>query len=197
MARENMSSESGVGKAAPVPFLFEGEHLVRIVYGADSEPWFVGIDVCHVLGISDHTQTLGRLNEDERGRDMIPTPGGDQRVIIVSEPGVYRLMFSSRKPEAERFKRWLAHDVLPSLRRTGRYEFGGFSVSRINTAALNAASRAIGEVRRSLGARIAAAALPEIFGKAGITIPNGGPDQRELELVSPENEAASRHHRRA
>ena len=131
MARENMSSESGVGKAAPVPFLFEGEHLVRIVYGADSEPWFVGIDVCHVLGISDHTRRFGRLNEDEGDGHMIPTPGGDQRVIIVSEPGVYRLMFSSRKPEAERFKRWLAHDVLPSLRRTGSMSSADFRSRRI------------------------------------------------------------------
>ena len=49
------------------------------------------------------------------------TLGGSQSVIVVSEPGVYRLVFRSRKPEAERFKRWLAHEVLPQIRKTGRF----------------------------------------------------------------------------
>lgn len=106
-----------------IPFAFD-EHLVRAVWrGAD--PWFVGKDVCQVLGISKHHQALDALDPDERGTCSVGTPGGDQVVIVISEPGVYRLVFHSRKPEAERFKRWLAHDVLPQLRRTGRYELDG------------------------------------------------------------------------
>lgn len=100
-------------------FAFE-EHLVRVVE-LDGEPWFVGKDVCSVLGIKDHKQALESLDDDERGRYTIPTPGGDQDGIIVSEPGVYRMVFRSRKEEAERFKRWLAHEVIPAIRRTGEY----------------------------------------------------------------------------
>lgn len=100
-------------------FAFD-EHLVRstLIEGA---PWFVGKDVCGVLGIVKHNQALDALHEDERGTCSIGTPRGEQMMIIVNEPGVYRLVFTSRKPEAERFKRWLAHDVLPQIRRTGAY----------------------------------------------------------------------------
>lgn len=106
--------------AALNPLLFEGEHLVRQIE-KDEEVWFVGLDVCRVLGIKDHHQALERLDEDERGGYSIPTPMGDQTMIVVSEPGVYRLVFTSRKPVAERFKRWLAHEVIPSIRKTGSY----------------------------------------------------------------------------
>lgn len=106
-------------------FAFE-EHLVRVVEQG-GEPWFVGKDVCGALAIKNHNDALSDLDEDEKGV-AITDPlyatergGGAQEVIIVSEPGVYRLVFRSRKPEAERFKRWLAHDVLPTLRRTGVY----------------------------------------------------------------------------
>ena len=102
------------------PLLFEGEHLVRHIE-KDGEVWFVGVDVCRVLGIRDHHQALERLDEDERGRCSIPTPRGDQEMIVVSEPGIYRLVFTSRKPVAERFKRWLAHEVIPAIRKTGGY----------------------------------------------------------------------------
>lgn len=100
-------------------FAFE-EHLVRVV-DRDGEPWFAGKDVCGALGISKHHQSLESLDEDERGTCTIGTPSGEQSMIVVSEPGVYRLVFRSRKPEAERFKRWLAHEVLPQIRRTGAY----------------------------------------------------------------------------
>lgn len=102
------------------PLLFEGEHLVRQI-DKDGELWFVGLDVCRILGIKDHHQALERLDEDERGRYTVPTPSGDQDMIVISEAGVYRLVFTSRKPIAERFKRWLAHDVIPQIRKTGFY----------------------------------------------------------------------------
>lgn len=101
-------------------FDFE-EQAVRIV-DQDGDAWFVGKDVCRCLEIADHHQAISRLSEDERGRYIVPTPSGTQEAKIVSEPGVYRLIFTSRTEAAERFKRWLAHDVLPALRQTGRYE---------------------------------------------------------------------------
>ncbi len=102
-----------------IPFAFE-ENLVRVVK-PNGEPWFVGKDVCQILEIRDHHQALERLDDDEKGGYNVPTPQGEQSVICVSEPGVYRLIFTSRKPQAERFKRFLAHDVLPALRRQGFY----------------------------------------------------------------------------
>lgn len=104
---------------AIIPFGFE-DHLIR-VYKPNGEPWFVGKDVCAVLEIKDHHQALERLDEDERGGCTVPTPKGDQTVITVSEPGVFRLIFASRKPAAERLKRFLAHEVLPALRKHGSY----------------------------------------------------------------------------
>lgn len=88
----------------------------------DNEPWFVGRDVCSALAVRYHKQALGRLDGDERIVCPLETEGGIQDFVAISEPGVYRLVFTSRTQAAERFKRWLAHDVLPSLRRTGRYE---------------------------------------------------------------------------
>lgn len=100
-----------------VPFAFE-ERLVRVV-NRDGEPWFVGRDVCQVLDIRNESDALGKLDADERSEVAIPDPSGTKFAIVISEAGVYRLVFRSRKPEAERFKRWLAHDVLPQLRKTG------------------------------------------------------------------------------
>ncbi len=106
-----------------MPWLFEEEHLIRSAE-IGKESWFVGLDVCKVLGIRDHKQALGRLDPDELGRYTVPPQIGDDQareMIVISEAGVYRLVFTSRKPIAERFKRWLAHDVIPAIRKTGRY----------------------------------------------------------------------------
>ncbi len=83
------------------------------------EPWFVAKDILDMLGL-DRT-ALRKLDEDERGVDTIHTPGGDQRVTTVSEPGFYALVLKSRKPEAKAIQRWVTHDVLPALRRDGAY----------------------------------------------------------------------------
>lgn len=85
----------------------------------DGEPWFVAKDVCDVLGL-DHT-ALRKLDADEKGRDSIPTLGGTQQMTMVSEPGFYRLVMKSRKPEAKAFQRWVTHEVLPAIRRDGGY----------------------------------------------------------------------------
>lgn len=92
----------------------------------DGEPWFIGKDVCRCLGIANHNDALARLTDDERKGVGTTDPLGKnlQQSIAVNEPGVYRLIFSSTKPEAERFRRWVFHEVLPSIRRTGRYATG-------------------------------------------------------------------------
>lgn len=101
-------------------FDFE-ENSVRSVL-IDGEPWFVGKDVCRCLEIVDHKQALRRLEEDERGGVLCTTPSGNQTMTCINEPGLYRLVFTSRVEAAQRFKRWLAHEVLPALRKTGRFE---------------------------------------------------------------------------
>lgn len=90
----------------------------------DGEPWFVAADVCRALDISDTWNALQRLDEDEKGTCSISTPGGPQEVSVVSEPGLYALVLGSRKPEARAFKRWITHEVIPAIRRTGGYLAG-------------------------------------------------------------------------
>lgn len=101
------------------PFAFNDE-LVRVVQIA-GDPWFVGRDVCRVIGLNNESQALARLDQDERRGYALQTPSGVQETIVISEPGLYRLAFTSRRPEAQAFTRWVTHEVLPQIRRTGRY----------------------------------------------------------------------------
>lgn len=96
------------------------EHPVRMVEQADG-PWWVLKDVCEALDISDHKSVSRRLDDDEKGVDFIPTPGGQQEVTVINEPGLYSVILRSNKPEAKAFKRWITHEVLPSIRATGGY----------------------------------------------------------------------------
>lgn len=94
---------------------------VRAVRGEDGEPLFVAKDVCAALGLGNSRQALARLDDDEKGVISTDTPGGEQQMQAVNEPGLYVLVLSSRKPEAKAFKRWVTHEVLPALRREGGY----------------------------------------------------------------------------
>lgn len=87
----------------------------------DDEPWFVATDVCKALEIRDTWNALQRLDEDEKGTCSISTLGGEQAMSIINEPGLYSLVLGSRKPEAKAFKRWITHDVIPTIRKTGGY----------------------------------------------------------------------------
>lgn len=87
----------------------------------DGEPWFVAADVCKALELPDTHKAIGRLDDDEKGKNSIPTPGGKQNVSVVNEAGLYSLVLGSRKPEAKAFKRWITHEVLPVIRKTGGY----------------------------------------------------------------------------
>lgn len=87
----------------------------------DSDPWFVAADVCKALELEKTNRALSRLDDDEKGAHSVSTPGGRQRMSIISESGLYSLILGSRKPEAKAFKRWITHEVIPSIRKHGAY----------------------------------------------------------------------------
>jgi prophage antirepressor-like protein len=125
MSFEEMA-ESAKSAGLPTEFKFD-ESCVRTVI-KDGEPWFVAKDVCEILDLEDPSMTVSRLEEDQRGKANVCTPGGQQQMLTVSESGLYSLIFTSRKPEAKRFRKWIASEVLPSIRKTGGYQIpeGGF-----------------------------------------------------------------------
>lgn len=91
----------------------------------DGEPWFVAKDVCEALELDNVSRAVERLDDDEKGITSIHTLGGEQDMLTVNEPGLYTLILGSRKPEAKAFKRWVTHEVLPAIRKTGRYAAPG------------------------------------------------------------------------
>jgi prophage antirepressor-like protein len=111
----------GVSKLNELTNVFQyGANELRTVIICE-EPWFVAKDVCEVLELTDVSKAVNRLDEDEKGTTIIPTLGGNQNLLTVNESGLYSLILTSRKPEAKQFKRWITHEVLPSIRKTGQY----------------------------------------------------------------------------
>lgn len=102
-----------------VPFAYSGKQ-VRVVI-VEGEPHFVAKDVCEALSVNNASDAVGRLDEDEKGVATVDTPGGSQLMAVISESGLYSLTLSSKKPEAKPFKRFVTHEVLPSIRETGQY----------------------------------------------------------------------------
>lgn len=90
----------------------------------DGDPWFVAKDVCDALTLENSRKATASLDDDEKGVSPIVTPSGTQQMTIVNESGLYNLIFQSRKPEAKKFRKWVTSEVLPSIRKTGRYEVG-------------------------------------------------------------------------
>lgn len=96
------------------------ETQVRTIH-IDGEPWWVLADVCQVLDLGSPHKVADRLDDDEKGRTSIPTLGGIQQMTIVNEPGLYSVILRSDKPQAKPFFRWITHEVVPSIRKTGAY----------------------------------------------------------------------------
>ena len=90
----------------------------------NDEPWFVAKDVCDILGLSNSRKATSALDMDERkdGVTISDTVGRTNYATVVNESGLYHLIFQSRKPEAKKFRKWVTSEVLPSIRKTGRYE---------------------------------------------------------------------------
>lgn len=106
--------------------IFKNEQFGEIrVIMKENEPWFVANDACRILAIANPRDALNRLDNDERDVVLTDTLGGKQELNVVNEPGLYTLVLGSRKPEAKNFKRWLTHEVIPSIRKTGTYSITG------------------------------------------------------------------------
>lgn len=123
--------------------IFESEKFgtIRTVSREDG-PWFVAADVCKALDIGNPSDALGRLDDDEKA--LVSIEGisrGNDKANIISEPGLYALVLSSRKPEAKAFKRWITHEVIPAIRKTGSYSTStsAFEVNRLSLAEQNEA----------------------------------------------------------
>lgn len=113
-----MSTADQSPTTLPTIFNFE-THPIDVYQGDDGAPLFVGRQVCDVLGLK--RQALYRLDDDEKGVRSTDTPGGTQEITVINEAGLYSLILRSRKPETKRFRRWVTHEVLPAIRKTGAY----------------------------------------------------------------------------
>ncbi|KYF19501.1 hypothetical protein AIZ08_16575, partial [Salmonella enterica subsp. enterica serovar Typhimurium] len=108
-------------------FSFQESHPVRVVL-VGGDPWFVAADVCNAIGIINHRDAVGKLDEDEKGVGSADTLGGKQEVTIVSESGLYTLILRCRDAvkqgtTAWRFRKWVTNEVLPAIRKNGEYAF--------------------------------------------------------------------------
>ena len=120
---------------------FDFEDFAVRVVTRDGEPWFVAADVCRVLEIANSRDAVSGLDDDEKitvaNPDGNPRAGIPHQFNIISESGLYALIFTSRKPEAKKFRKWVTSEVLPAIRKTGKYEVA----APVDTKALEDAAK--------------------------------------------------------
>lgn len=143
--------------------IFESEEFgkVRTVV-RDGEPWFVAADVCKTFGVTNNRNVIARLDDDEKDVQIVDTLGGEQKMSVVNEPGLYRMLFTmcptnargigsielqARQEKLKAFKRWITHEVIPQIRKTGGYipVEKGMSDMEIMARALQISQRTISE----------------------------------------------------
>ena len=105
--------------AQVIPFQFEAREIRTLLI--DDQPWFVATDVSSALLYSEAKDMTRNLDDDEKGRQIVPTHSGDQEMIVISESGLYHALLKSRKPEARPFRKWVTAEVLPAIRSHGCY----------------------------------------------------------------------------
>ena len=130
------SAKTDVGLAQNDVMTFNSAEFgnVRIVI-IDGEPWFVGKDVAKSLEYRNASDMTRNLDDDEKGTQIVRTLGGNQTMTIISESGLYHAAIKSRKQEAQKFRKWVTSEVLPSIRKTG-----GYTVPRTYAEALQVAA---------------------------------------------------------
>lgn len=128
---------------------------VRIVMVA-GDPWFVANDVAKALGYREAYDMCRNLDADEKGAHNVHSLGGTQEMNIISESGLYAAVLKSRKEEAKRFRKWVTGEVLPSLRKTGRYQMHDLDPPPVQSIDLDPTRLSVGvavvrEARRLFG----------------------------------------------
>lgn len=159
-------------------FEYQGGQRVRTAE-ADGQIWFVAKDICDALEIADVSSALRQLDDDEKGPHTVPTPGGNQEMLCVNEPGLYSLVMKSRKPEAKAFKRWITHDVLPSIRRTGGYLLPGMRAVPVFVRRFNDNWESVSPGHFSVISEL----FIRVYGKLeqlGCLLPDNAPDGKEI-----------------
>lgn len=132
-----------------MPFQYEKKQVRTIL--VDGEPWFAAKDVCDILEITwSGSKTLSSISDKHKGLVNFTTPGGNQELWAVDEPGIYKLIMRSNKSEAEKFQDWITEEVLPTIRKDGMYSM----VPRTYPEALRALADEI-EKRQTAEAQIA------------------------------------------
>ena len=102
-------------------FSFGGK-VFKATTGEDGQSWFVASEACEILGFGNPRQAVStHVEEEDRGVHSMDTHGGKQNLTVVNESGLYALIVGSRKPDAKKFKKWVTSEVLPTIRKTGRY----------------------------------------------------------------------------
>lgn len=103
--------------------IFENKEFGKVrTIVKNSEPLFIAKDVCDILGLSNSRQAVSRLDNDEKNTVTLNDGIGNPNKTVVNEYGLYNLVLASRKPQAKAFKRWITHEVIPAIRKTGKYE---------------------------------------------------------------------------
>lgn len=143
-----------------VSFVFNGK-ACPVLIDEQSNPWWVARQVCDILDLKNVADSLKRLDDDEKLISKISMSGQTREVWLINEPGLYSLVLTSNKPEAKTFKRWITHEVLPAIRKTGSYAAGEPKPVK---PSLKEAADFMREARLSLGVRSARRAIKHYLG---------------------------------
>lgn len=116
------AEKNEAGNSLPMEFKFNSANQAIRIEMVHNQPFFVAIDVCDVLGLTNVTKAIYALDDDERLTLPIVRAGQTREVNLISESGLYNLIFRSNKPEAKSFRKWVTQEVLPAIRKKGTYE---------------------------------------------------------------------------
>ena len=166
--------------ASSTPVTFEGHEVTVLEH--DGEYWFIAREICDVLEIQQPHRAVSGLDDDEKGRHTVTTPGGPQQVTLISESGMYTLILRSRKPQARPFRRWVTHELLPTIRKTGRYEAPGLAAPQPSLSPTDLMEDAIA---RALDAGVTTRCLARLARARAMVALGKRPAMPRLEFEAP------------
>lgn len=143
-----------------------GNHAVRTVT-RDGDPWFIAADVAQILGYRDAANLTRRIDDEDKGTHLMSTPSGSQNFSVISEPGLYVAVIGSKVESARMFKRWVTHEVIPSIRKTGSYAVPQTREEQLSNAVLIAQEMIVEKQGRIEELEPAAEAWHDVVGAKG------------------------------